>query len=116
MSKDELVLKMKDKYNDFEIYFNQQDCIKILEYTESGRVKKIRIGNKELSGIDARKLFGLKSNNFSIEIIGEKIKFFVIGYGHGVGLSQSGSDVLAKNGYNYKDIIKYYFKDVEIIE
>lgn len=49
-------------------------------------------------------------------IDGENIKFSVIGYGHGVGLSQSGSDSLAKQGYSYKDIIKHYYKNVEIVE
>lgn len=114
-SKDEFVVKMNEVYKDFKIDFKSDECIKILEYTESGRVKKIKIGNKELSGVDARKIFGLKSSNFSFEI-DNKIKFSVIGYGHGVGLSQSGSDALAKNGYTYDKILKHYFKDIQISE
>ena len=46
----------------------------------------------------------------------DSIKFLSLGYGHGVGLSQSGSDSLAKQGYKYEDIIKHYYKNVEIIE
>ncbi len=115
-SKDEFVVKMNENYNDFEIDFDSPDCIKILEYTEGDRVKKIKIGNKELSGVEARKIFGLRSSNFSFEINKDTIKFSVIGYGHGVGLSQSGSDVLAKQGYTYDEIIKYYYKDIEISE
>ena len=34
----------------------------------------------------------------------------------GVGLSQSGSDALAQKGKKYEEIIKYYYKDVEISE
>ena len=49
-----------------------------------------------------------------LKLFGDKIKFHVIGYGHGVGLSQNGADSLAKQGMNYEDIIKYYYKDVEI--
>ena len=41
-------------------------------------------------------------------------KFKVIGYGHGVGLSQTGSNTLAKQGENYQEIIKHFFKDIEI--
>ena len=115
LSKDEFVVKMNENFKDFKINFSDEDCIKILDYTESGRIKKIKIGNKELSGVDARKIFGLKSSNFSVEI-NDKIKFFVIGYGHGVGLSQSGSDALAKQGYTYDKIIKYYYKDIQISE
>lgn len=116
ISKDELVAKMFTKYNDFEIDFNNQDYIQILETNESNRVKKIKIGNKELSGVEARALFGLKSTKFSLEIAGDQIIFSVIGYGHGVGLSQSGSDSLAKQGYDYISIIKHYYKDVQITE
>lgn len=115
-SKDEFVVKMNENYNDFEIDFDSLECIKILEYTEGARVKKVKIGNKELSGVEARKIFGLRSSNFSFEINKDTIKFSVIGYGHGVGLSQSGSDVLAKQGYTYDEIIKYYYKDIEISE
>ena len=116
LSKDELVSKMFTKYTDFEINFEDENCIKILEYNESNRVKKIKIGNKELTGVETRNLFGLKSAKFSFEIVENEIIFSVIGYGHGVGLSQSGSDSLAKKGYDYISIIKHYYKDVEITE
>lgn len=115
ISKDELVVKMQEKYSDFKIDFSKEDWIKIIDYTESDRVGKIKIGNKEISGVEARTILGLKSTNFKFEINDSKIKFFVIGYGHGVGLSQSGSDSLAKQNYNYEEIIKHYFKDVEIM-
>ena len=115
-SKDELIVKMRECYKDFEINFKELEPIKILNYTESGRVKNIRIGTKEISGVECRKIFGLKSSNFSVEINGDNIKFSVIGYGHGVGLSQSGSDVLAKQGFSAEEIIKYYFNNIEINE
>ena len=116
ITKDELIQKMLEKYSDFEIDFQNEGCIKILQLTEGNRVKVIQIGNKQISGVEARAIFGLKSANFNFEIIKDNIKFSVIGYGHGVGLSQSGSDSLAKQGYDYKSIIKHYYKDVEISE
>lgn len=116
ISKDELIQKMLEKYSKFEIDFQSADAVKILEYTESGRVKNLKIGNTNISGVEARSIFGLKSTKFSFNIEGENIRFIVTGYGHGVGLSQSGSDSLAKQGYNYKDIIKHYYKNVEITE
>ena len=54
ISKEELKNKMLEKYQDFTIDFNDSACIGILEYTESGRVKTIKIGNKNLSGVEAR--------------------------------------------------------------
>ena len=98
------------------MHFSDNNCINIEEYTSSGRISKISIGNKQISGVEARSIFGLKSAKFNFEILENSIKFSVLGYGHGVGLSQCGSDVLAKNGKNYEEIIRYYYKDVEIHE
>ena len=116
LSQDELIVKMLERYSDFSIDFESEKCLEILEKTESGRVKKIKIGNKEISGVEARSIFGLKSAKFCILLEGQNIKFSVLGYGHGVGLSQCGSDSLAKNGFDYIQIIKHYYKDVEISE
>lgn len=96
------------------IDFNTEECIKILELTSSNRVKTIKIGNKEIAGTEARSIFGLKSTNFTFEINGENIKFSVKGYGHGVGMSQTGADSMAKAGANYEEIIKHFYTDVEI--
>ena len=114
ISKDELIQKMLEKYPNFAINFDEINCIQILDLTESRRVKTMKIGNVSLSGIEARTIFGLKSAKFEFEISGNIVKFKVIGYGHGVGLSQNGSDALAKQGMTYQDIIRYYYKDVEI--
>lgn len=115
-SKDELIKIMLENYPEFEIDFNEKNCIEILKLTEGERIEKIKIGNIEMSGVEARKLFGLKSAKFNFEILDDIIKFKVIGYGHGVGLSQCGSDSLAKTGMKYDEIIKYYYKDVVISE
>lgn len=37
------------------------------------------------------------------------------GYGHGVGMSQYGAMEMAKQGYNYIDIITHYYSGVEIM-
>ena len=116
MSKDELKNKIKEKHSDFTIDYNDKECIKITEYTESGRVKTIKIGNLNLSGVEVRTLLGLKSANFSVNIEGNNIKFSVTGYGHGVGMSQTGADSMAKSGSNYQDIIKHFYTGVEIVD
>ena len=108
--------KIKEVHSDFEIDFDEKDCIKIEEYTDGNRVKKIKIGNLELSGVEVRNILGLKSANFSVRMEDEKIKFEVIGYGHGVGMSQTGADSLAKEGKTYEDIIHHFYTDVEIVD
>ena len=87
-----------------------------MEYTESTRVKTVKFGNHEISGVEARTLFGLKSTNFEISRDGNNIKFSVKGYGHGVGMSQTGADSMAKNGSRAEEIIKHFYTGVEITE
>ena len=113
-TQEELINKLKEKYSDITIDFNNQDDIKILEYTDSGRVKTIKFGNHNISGTEARTILGLKSTNFSIVRENEKIKFDVKGYGHGVGMSQTGADSMAKQGKNCEEIIKHFYVGVEI--
>ncbi len=115
-SKEELINKIKEKYPECEIDFSQENCIQIIEYTTSSRVKTIKFGNIEMAGTEARTILGLKSTNFTFIIEGDNIKFSVTGYGHGVGMSQTGADALAKTGSNYEEIIKHFYTDVEIIE
>ena len=78
LTNEEILEKLKQKYADIAIDFNNEEDIKILEYTSSGRVKNIKFGNHEISGTEARSIFGLRSTNFEI-IRGEgKLKFTVI--------------------------------------
>ncbi|MCF8299029.1 MAG: SpoIID/LytB domain-containing protein [Saprospiraceae bacterium] len=62
-----------------------------------------------------RREFYLRSTFFDIEEQGDTIVFKGKGYGHGVGLSQEGAIKMAEKGYKYQDIIKFYYKDVEIV-
>ena len=80
---------------------------------ESNRIKNITINNKEFKGTEIRKLLNLRSTDFEI-IEDDNIKIITKGYGHGVGMSQYGANYLANNNYKYEEILKYYYKDVEI--
>lgn len=116
LSKQTFIDKIREKHADFEIDFSKEDCIQILEYTDGDRVKNIKIGNIEISGVEVRTILGLKSANFTIEMKQDTIKFSVKGYGHGVGMSQTGADSMAKQGSNYEEIIKHFYTGVEIMD
>ena len=115
LSKEEFIKKIKEKYKNFEIDFNNKDCIKVVEYTNSNRVKTIQVGNIKISGIEFRNIVGLKSANFKVQTNENEIFFEVQGYGHGVGMSQTGADSMAKNGASYEEIIKHFYTGVELI-
>ena len=66
LSQQELLEKLKTKYEDISIDFANPDDIKIIEYTDGDRVKTVKFGNHNLSGVGVRTLLGLRSANFSI--------------------------------------------------
>lgn len=114
LTNNEMIIKLKEKYSDILIDFSNDEEIKILEYTESGRVKTVKFGNHNLSGVEVRAIFGLKSTNFEIVKENKNIKFSVKGYGHGVGMSQTGADSMAKQGSSAEDIINHFYTNIEI--
>ena len=84
-----------------------------IEYSNSKRVNNITINNKKYQGTEIRKILNLRSTDFSINI-GDNITITTRGYGHGVGMSQYGANEMAKNGYKYDEILKYYYQDIVI--
>lgn len=86
----------------------------ICEYTTTGRVKNVKINEVIISAEKLRNLIGLKSTNFKINIDNENIIFNVIGYGHGVGMSQVGANTYAASGMKYIDIINHYYLNVDV--
>ena len=115
ISKKDLLEKLKKEYTDIQINFNEKESIKIIDYTESGRVRTVKFGNTEIAGTKVRSIIGLKSTNFSIKIDGDNIIFSVTGYGHGVGMSQTGADSMAKQGKSYEEILKHFYTGVKIV-
>jgi stage II sporulation protein D len=117
ISRDKLTaLLAKNKLKTGELY-----DIKVLERTESGRVKTMKIygsdGTAEIKGKDFRAYAGndaLKSTNFSVEFNGGEFTFNGLGWGHGVGLSQEGGKGMADEGRSYKDILNHFYNGAEI--
>ncbi|HEY4543546.1 MAG TPA: hypothetical protein VIG40_02785, partial [Tissierellaceae bacterium] len=72
--------------------------------------RKIISGQERL--LSKEKLKYINDTNIDISNVGVVIRGS--GYGHGVGMSQYGAMEMAKRGYSYKDIIKHYYKNVEI--
>ena len=87
---------------------------RVVERYPSGRVKTVEVGDKWYSGREIRQRLGLRSTWFTAEIVQDELVFSVWGYGHGVGLSQYGAQQMAIEGYEYRDILQYYYQEVEI--
>ncbi|MEI8172588.1 MAG: SpoIID/LytB domain-containing protein [Deltaproteobacteria bacterium] len=95
--------------------------IDAVDVSPSGRVMKIRISHGGRVTIVSGNEFRLKidpvlikSTLFSMTHNEREVVFEGKGYGHGVGLSQWGAYIMAREGRSYGEILRYYYQGVEI--
>ncbi len=80
----------------------------------TGHVTSITVGGTALKGTQLRQALGLRSANFTVSYRDNQFTFTTKGYGHGVGMSQTGANYLAGQGYTYQEILQYYYKNVTV--
>ncbi|HJV35655.1 SpoIID/LytB domain-containing protein [Geomonas sp.] len=95
--------------------------IRVLERNESGRVQDLVVidgkGRTIVPGVAFRKALGysqLKSTNFEIRMAGDDCLINGAGSGHGVGLCQWGAKQRAADGFDYHEILTYYYPGVKL--
>ncbi|WP_294133841.1 stage II sporulation protein D [uncultured Clostridium sp.] len=93
---------------------NLSSKLQVMERSEAGGVITLAVGNDEIKGSDFRVIAGLNSTNFTYSINENTIVFECKGYGHGVGMSQWGANVMAKEGKSYDEILKHYYTGINI--
>lgn len=91
-----------------------ENRIEITESTDTGNIKKINVYGKEISGDAFCSVYGIISLNFTVVSDNGEVKVSAKGIGNSVGLSIYGANILANQGYSYKEIIKYYYTGVQI--
>jgi stage II sporulation protein D len=91
-------------------------AMRLIDSTDSQRVKRIRIGGKTYTGRQVREKLGLASSHFTWKIQNGRIRFTTYGYGHGVGMSQYGAYGMALEGRSAEDIVKHYYTGIEIVQ
>ncbi|MCL6449955.1 MAG: SpoIID/LytB domain-containing protein [Acetobacteraceae bacterium] len=90
--------------------------LEILGRSPTGRVLKVRVDGRELTGTEVRALLGLRSTRFDIsQAAGGGVTFTVMGWGHGVGMCQYGADGMARAGRDFSEIIRYYYSGAEAV-
>lgn len=92
------------------------DWIKGAEYLPSGRLASVEIGGERVTGREVRELFGMRSADLSFEVSEIGITLTSVGYGHGVGMSQYGANVMASGGADYREILSTYYPGTELLE
>ncbi|GAA0436743.1 MAG: stage II sporulation protein D [Bacillota bacterium] len=98
-----------------ELDFSNKTPLPIqLTRTDSKRVEEIEIAGQKFSGRDIREKLDLRSSDFTVEQKNNHFIFTTKGFGHGIGMSQYGANGMAKDGKSYKDIVQYYYQNVQI--
>ncbi|RMG19412.1 MAG: SpoIID/LytB domain-containing protein [Deltaproteobacteria bacterium] len=102
--------------------------IEVLGRGVSGRVKAVRIDGSSGSTVvhrelPVRRLFGnLNSGMFIVRTIRnpktgepEAFEFIGGGWGHGVGMCQTGAIGMAEHGYDYPSILRHYYNGASVL-
>ncbi|MGZ3614637.1 MAG: SpoIID/LytB domain-containing protein [Thermodesulfobacteriota bacterium] len=88
----------------------------------SARISRLRIVGSKKSMVVGKELeirrclsdTHLYSSAFIVRLEADRVVFHGAGWGHGVGLCQIGAAVLATQGFSAEEILKHYFRGVEI--
>ena len=115
LTPDELRAKLLESRPEAQLPSEPEQWLGSVELTETGRVAALTVGSERLTGTEARSAFGLRSTDFDVEYTGGAFDFTVRGYGHGVGMSQEGANLLAEEGYGYQSILAHYYPGTELV-
>lgn len=99
------------------VYINRQqlpETLKVKEREESGYVVSLMADKKILEAEAFAKGIKIPSSDFSIQKVGNLVRFLSKGKGHGIGFSQYGGNEMAKEGKSWKEILNTYFPLMEI--
>ncbi len=81
-----------------------------------GAVACAVLGGVVFSGTELRELFSLRSTAFTLSYSGGSFVFTVTGFGHGVGMSQYGANVMASRGADYREILSHYYPGTVLVK
>ncbi|MZP56014.1 MAG: SpoIID/LytB domain-containing protein, partial [Bacteroidales bacterium] len=106
--------------NDWISYLNKSglkekpDEVLKINFAQSTRKTDYMTGNFSLPLQKIRDDLDLRSTFFSVRVEGDSVILDGKGYGHGVGLCQEGAMAMAEKGFDYRQIIYFYFEGVII--
>lgn len=107
-------INKEEFYSKLGIEYSNKLYIDNIKRTSSNRVLSLEVNGNMFKGREFQKLLSLRSNDFDVLEEDNSIIIKTKGFGHGVGLSQYGSNGLAKKNKTYIEILKYYYQGTEI--
>lgn len=85
-----------------------------LKKDDDGYVRSVVSDDKSIAASKFRETFSLRSNCFEIEYEDGEYTVTCKGYGHGVGMSQYGADYMARQGFDWQEILAHYYTGTDI--
>lgn len=85
----------------------------ITSFSQSGRVKEIKVNQHVMSGESFRKLLNLPSSRIKVSGDSRGLTINSRGYGHGIGMCQYGANGMACQGRKYHQILRSYYQGVD---
>ena len=99
--------------SDWKAYFNiAEDFDWSAFFTQSpeGRQTHYTIGDQTFKLETLRRHFKLRSTYFTASVVGDTVHLEGYGFGHGVGMAQQGAMRMAVGGFQWKEILDFYFQ------
>ena len=114
MAKEDWISYLKLKH-----HFPVQDSNALWQafnFKQDSRKPYLEVNNIRIALKNVRSDLQLKSTFFSIVPQGDTLLFKGKGFGHGVGMCQEGAMRMAKMGYNYNQVINFYYQNIQLID
>ncbi len=89
--------------------FRPEEYFSDFAYTDAGYVASLTVCGQHVLGTVLRSVLHLRSSCFTIAWDGTAFQITTYGYGHGVGLSQTGAMAMAQQGSTWQEILEHYF-------
>jgi len=90
--------------------------IKVLERTLGDSIHTIQIGEKIFDAKYLKDLLNLRSTDTDFEVKKNYVELKTRGFGSQLGMSQYGADAMAKEQYDYRQILNHYYPNTFLIK
>ncbi|WP_027309443.1 N-acetylmuramoyl-L-alanine amidase [Caloramator sp. ALD01] len=91
-----------------------REIIRDVSRDDTGRIRKLNLLGKEITGDKLMEILGLKSNRVYFKE--DSIVLKVVGEGIGLGVCIEGACSMANENKDFKDIIEYYYTGIEFVK
>lgn len=108
-----------ERYLGITLSDNPENWLTVTGHIDGNYVSTVDVdGQATITGRKLRESvlsYNLRSASFDISYSDGYFIFTTYGWGHGVGMSQNGANNLAKLGYTYDQILKYYYTGIDVL-